>query len=147
MKQAAARWELVAFCLLVAVTQVGWLTFAPLLSVVQARYAIGETTASALLLVFPLLYVLLSVHAGSSLDRLGYQRVVGRAAVATAVFATARVFGESFGVLLVAQTGLAAAQPYVINAIPKLVAESWDDRRATVVTGSTQPRPASPAQR
>src|SRR5258706_6869242 len=55
------RWAVLGvYAVIVGVSQMLWLNFAPLLSLVQTRYGVSELTASMLLLVFPLLYVVLS---------------------------------------------------------------------------------------
>ncbi len=126
---------LLAFTLVAGVTQLVWLNFAPMLAYVMARYGVGELEASSLVLVFPLLYVFLSVHAGAAIDRLGYAPVVGRGALATAAFAGLRVFDDHFAVLLIAQLGMAVAQPYVVNGIAKVVTQHFDERHGAMATG------------
>ncbi|HWE27982.1 MAG TPA: hypothetical protein VHB97_08280, partial [Polyangia bacterium] len=59
------RWAvLAAYTLVVGVSQLLWLNFAPLLTMVQTRYGVSELSASLLVLVFPLLYVVFSLSAG-----------------------------------------------------------------------------------
>ena len=75
---------LLAFTLVSGVPQLLWLNFAPIITVVEKRYGVTELAASTLVLVFPLLYVVLSLHSGRLIDRLGYKKVVGRGAILTA---------------------------------------------------------------
>ncbi|MEZ0372273.1 MAG: MFS transporter, partial [Candidatus Sericytochromatia bacterium] len=59
------RWVVLAvFTVVAGLSQLLWLNFAPLLSMVQKQYGVSEFMASLLLLVFPLIYVFLSVPAG-----------------------------------------------------------------------------------
>ena len=59
------RWAvLAAYVAVVGVSQLLWLNFAPILTRIQTRYGVGELAASALVLVFPLLYVVLSLLGG-----------------------------------------------------------------------------------
>src|SRR5436190_14866059 len=83
-----------------ALSQLLWLNFAPLISMVQTTYGVGESTASLLILVFPLIYVLLSVPAGILIDKNGYRRVVGAGAILMTVFAAVRIYVDSFWALL-----------------------------------------------
>ncbi len=112
-----------------------WLNFAPLLSLVQHRYGVSELTASLLVLVFPLLYVVFSVPAGALIDRRGYRYGVGIGAVTMTVFACVRVLEASFWPLLVGQIGIAVAQPYVVNGVSKLVADWFDEEQGALATG------------
>jgi predicted MFS family arabinose efflux permease len=126
---------LLAFTLVSAVTQLLWLNFAPLITLVMRRYAVGEGQASLLVLVFPLIYIFLSLHSGTLIDRYGFRRVVGYGAIATAVFSALRIYDESFWVLLAGQIGIAIAQPYVTNGISKLVLEWFDEGQGAIATG------------
>ena len=60
-----ARWRvLLGFVLAALVTQLLWLNVAPILVDVERLYGVDESTASLLILPFPLLYVLLSIPSG-----------------------------------------------------------------------------------
>lgn len=130
------RWAvLAAYTVALGVTQMLWLNFAPLLALVQKRFGVSELEASALILVFPLLYVLLSLPAGALIDRRGYRFTVGLGAVATAAFAALRIWDASFAVILAGQIGIAVAQPFVVNGISKLVADWFDETQGAIATG------------
>lgn len=130
------RWAVLAVYVVVAgVSQMLWLNFAPLLTLVQARYGVGELTASLLVLVFPLLYVVFSVHAGGLTDRRGYRFTVGLGAWIMAAFALVRVYDASFWALFAGQLGIAVAQPYVVNGISKLVGDWFAEEQGAVATG------------
>lgn len=118
------RWLiLLAYMPVVGLSQLLWLNFAPLIDRIEARYGVGEFTAGLLILVFPLIYVVLSTHAGLLVDRRGYRFAIGWGAVVMAVFSIVRVFDGTFAALLVGQIGIALAQPYVVNGISKLVGD------------------------
>jgi predicted MFS family arabinose efflux permease len=130
------RWVvLTVFALAAGTTQMLWLNFAPLLTLVQQRYHVSEFMAGNLVLVFPLVYVFLSVPAGALIDARGYRFAVGGGAVATAAFAGLRICDSSFAVLMVAQIGLAVAQPFVINGISKLVVDWFDASEGAIANG------------
>jgi predicted MFS family arabinose efflux permease len=112
-----------------------WLNFAPLLTKIQSRYGVGELTASTLVLIFPLLYVLLSIPAGAMIDSRGYRFTVGLGAAATAAFSLLRIDDASFWTLFAGQVGIALAQPFVVNGISKLVADWFDEAQGAIATG------------
>lgn len=130
------RWAvLAAYVAVMAVQQMLWLNLAPILLRIQQRYGVGELAASSLILIFPLLYVVLSAPAGAMVDRRGYRFTVAWGAAATAAFALIRVFDGSFWMLFAGQAGIAAAQPFVVNGISKLVADWFDEAEGAVATG------------
>lgn len=120
---------------IVLVSQMLWLNFAPLLTLIQERYGVGELAASGLVLVFPLLYVVFSVPAGAMIDQHGYRVTAGAGAIVMAVSALVRIFDGSFAALMAGQIGVAVAQPFVVNGISKLVAQWFRDEEAALATG------------
>jgi predicted MFS family arabinose efflux permease len=126
---------LLAFTFVSAVTQLLWLNFAPLLSLVVERYQVAEWSAKWLVEAFPLIYIFLSLHAGALIDRLGCRRVVGAGSIATAGFAWLRTVDAGFPLLLASQIGIAIAQPYVTNGVSKLVSDWFDERHGAIATG------------
>ena len=130
------RWGvLAAYVLVVGLSQLLWLNFAPLGLLVQTRYHVSELVASLLVLVFPLLYVLLSIPAGAMTDRRGYRHTVGVGAVLMAVGACVRIYDASFWALLAGQVIIAIAQPYVVNGISKLVTDWFSEEQGAIATG------------
>jgi predicted MFS family arabinose efflux permease len=126
---------LAAYAVVAGVSQMLWLNFAPLLSLVERRYGVSELAASLLVLVFPLLYVVFSVPAGALIDTHGYRYGVGLGAVTMTLFACVRVLDAGFWPLLVGQIGIAVAQPYVVNGVSKLVADWFDEGQGALATG------------
>lgn len=134
--RSGARWlVLVLFMAVAGLSQALWLNFAPLLTTVQSKFGVSEGTASLLLLVFPLVYVLLSVPAGALTDRKGYRFAVSFGAVLMAGFSVLRIDEHHFWVLLLAQTGIAIGQPFAVNGISKLVADWFPPEQSAMATG------------
>jgi predicted MFS family arabinose efflux permease len=130
------RWAvLFAYTLVVGVSQLLWLNFAPILTLVQSRFGVSELMASLLVLVFPLLYVVFSIPAGALTDRRGYRFAVGAGAIGMALAACVRIWDASFWTLLAGQIGIAVAQPYVVNGISKLVSDWFSEEHGAVATG------------
>lgn len=130
------RWiVLIAFFGVAAMSQMLWLNFAPLVSFMQIKYDVSELIVSSLLLSFPLLYVLLSVHSGTMIDKKGYRYSIILGSVISAVFACLRIYETNFYFLLIAQTGIAIGQPYIINGISKLVSDWFSKEHSAMATG------------
>ncbi|MCE9597823.1 MAG: MFS transporter [Spirochaetia bacterium] len=136
MGQSNRKWVvLAAFASVAMVSQMLWLNFAPILGYVQTRYAVTETVASLLIIVFPLLYVFLSIPAGMWIDRSGYHTPVAAGAVLQGLCSLARIYDDSFVILVIAQTGIAIAQPFIVNGISKLATEWFDESQGAIATG------------
>lgn len=130
------RWAvLMAYFGVAAMCQFLWLNLAPLVSFLQLKYQVSELAVSSLLLSFPLLYVLLSIHSGTLIDKKGYRYVIMLGSIISAVFACVRVFDDNFYILVIGQTGIAIGQPYIINGISKLVSDWFDKEEVAMATG------------
>jgi predicted MFS family arabinose efflux permease len=130
------RWAvLMAYFGVAAMCQMLWLNLAPLVSFLQNKYQVSELAVSSLLLSFPLLYVLLSIHSGTLIDKKGYRYVIILGSVISSVFACVRIFDGNFYMLVIGQTGIAIGQPYIINGISKLVSDWFDKEESATATG------------
>ncbi|HEX7414761.1 MAG TPA: MFS transporter [Bacteroidia bacterium] len=130
------RWAvLMAYFGVAAMSQILWLNFAPLVSFIQNKYGVSENEVLSLLLSFPLLYVLLSIHSGTLIDKKGYRYVIILGSVISAVFACVRSFDTNFYMLVIGQAGIAIGQPYIINGISKLVSDWFAKEETAMATG------------
>lgn len=113
---AGARALLVAFCGLVAATQVLWLTFSPVTDESARALGVGTGEIANLAAVNPLVFVLLAVTAGRWLERGLVPALVTGAAltVAGAVLRAAAV--DRYAVVLAGQVVLSLGQPLVLGA-------------------------------
>ena len=128
-----------------AMCQMLWLNLAPLVSFIQAKYQVSEMMVSSLLLSFPLLYVVLSMHSGTMIDKKGYRYVIILGSVISAFFACVRIFDSNFYLLVIGQTGIAIGQPYIINGISKLVSDWFDKEQTQTASGPLAPMSAPSA--
>jgi predicted MFS family arabinose efflux permease len=118
----ATGWPLViGYAAVAGVSQLLWLTYAPVTDSAAEHYGVSVTAIGWLANVFPLLYVLLAVPAGLALDR-SPRSWLASGAVLTAVGGLVRLGGDSFGWALAGQLLVALAQPFVLNAITGVVA-------------------------
>jgi predicted MFS family arabinose efflux permease len=111
-----ARWSvIVVFALLGAVTQVLWVTYAPVTDAAAAYYGVSDTAIGWLANVFPLLYVLLAIPAGMVLDR-WFRGGLAAGGVLAAAGALLRLL-PGYEWALAGQLVVGVAQPLVLNAI------------------------------
>ncbi len=130
------RWAvLMSFFGVAAMSQMLWLNFAPLISFLQSKYGESEMMVSSLLLSFPLLYVILSIHSGLLIDKKGYRYVIILGSIVSVLFSFVRIYDDSFYILLIGQTGIAIGQPYIVNGISKLVSDWFDKENSALATG------------
>jgi predicted MFS family arabinose efflux permease len=108
----------VAYASLVAVTQMLWLTFAPIDTDVARVFDVSKTAVGWLALVFPLLYVLLALPAGVALDR-WFRGSLAVGAGLTSAGSVLRLVSQTFAWALAGQVVIAVAQPLVLNAMTK----------------------------
>lgn len=112
-----SRWSIaVLFAVLGAVTQMLWVTYAPVADEAARHYGVSDGAIGWLANVFPLLYVLLAIPAGVVLDR-WFRHGLGAGASLVAVGALVRLGGDSYAAALAGQVVVAVAQPLVLNAI------------------------------
>jgi predicted MFS family arabinose efflux permease len=112
-----SRWSaLIAFAAVGATTQLLWLTFAPITSDAAKHYGVSETAIGWLANVFPLGYVVLAIPAGIWLDR-WFRPALAMGAALMASGGLVRIAADSYAVVFIGQSLVAAAQPLVLNAI------------------------------
>jgi hypothetical protein len=135
----ASRWTvLVAFSLLVASTQLLWLTFAAVTDQTSAAMHVSNGAVGDLAVVNPLLFVVFAIPAGRWLDR-HFAAALSAGAALTAAGALVRVVDtHSFVVVLTGQLVVSAGQPLVLNAITKVAARYFPagERTMAISVGS-----------
>ena len=133
------RWVILAgYALLIACTQLLWLTYAPITT--QAHRAMGVSSGAVgdLAIIFPLVYVILALPAGRWLDA-RFGQALGLGAVLTAGGGLLRLAGpSSYGWAVAGQLVIAAGQPFVFNSIPKVAARYFpaSERTTAISIGS-----------
>jgi predicted MFS family arabinose efflux permease len=103
-----------------AVTQLLWLTYAPVTTSAAAFYSVGEGYIGVLSIIFPLVYVVLALPCGLLLDR-WFRPVLIVGGLLTAAGALLRVVDTtSITWATVGQVVIAIGQPFVLGAITKV---------------------------
>jgi len=131
------RWlVLIAFVLVGLMTQVLWITFAPITSAAAVFYGKSDLMIGLLSMVFMIVYILVVLPAAWAIDTWGFKAAVGLGAVLTAVFALLRgLFASNYTVVFLSQVGIAVGQPLVIGAITKIAARWFPVRERATASG------------
>lgn len=136
IKPFSSNWYvLLSFAALAGISQMLWLNFAPLISYLKSHYDVSESDINWLLIVFPLIYIVFSIHSGKVIDRAGYRFSILLGGIFMSVFSTIRIFDSSFSFLLIGQIGIAIGQPYILNAISSLVVDWFPKNKQATATG------------
>jgi len=135
-KASGYRWVvLLVFSLVTVVIQMQWLTFAPIAREARVFYQATPLQIDLLSLVFMIAFLVVCIPASFVIDTYGIRIGIGTGAVLTGLFGLAKgIFATDYTRVLICQTGLAVAQPFIINAATK-VAMRWfpANERATAV--------------
>jgi fucose permease len=123
------------FMLVAALTQLMWLNYAPITSQTQKLMGASEFQVVLLAIMFPLLYIPVSIPAGMIIDRMGYRFAVLLGALLTAGFSFLRLFVDSYPLVLIGMIGIAIGQPFVLNSITKMVATWFSTAESALATG------------
>lgn len=130
------RWAvLAAFMLVNFIVQVLWISYAPITTDAAKFYGVSELAIGFLAMVFMIAFVPLSIPVAWAIDRWGFRKAVGFGSIVMAVFALLRgLCGANYTIAVIATLGLAASQPFFLNAWTKMPAH-WFlvDERATAV--------------
>lgn len=120
------RWVvLFVFALICAIIQIQWLTFASVAREARLFYNVSALQIDFLSLIFMIIFLLVCIPASYIIDRFGIRVGLGIGAVLTGIFGLMKGFYPSdYTLVVIAQTGLAVAQPFIINAATK-VAVQW----------------------
>ena len=131
------RWiVLVAFMLIAAMTQVAWITFAPITSRAAEFFHTSDLLIGMLSMIFMVVYVIIVIPAAWAIDTLGFRTAVSIGAALTAVFAVTRgIFAANFRLVFASQIGLAIGQPFVMGAITRMAARWFPPQERATATG------------
>jgi len=137
VKVYRARWLMLAvFGIMASMTQVLWLTFAPITGPAAAFYGKPDLMIGLLSMVFMIVYILAAIPAAWAIDTWGFKAAAGLGAVLSAVFAILRgLFASDYTIVLLAQVGIALGQPLVIGAITKVAARWFPVRERATASG------------
>ena len=134
------RWIVLAVFMLAAlVSQLLWLTFAPISSEAREIYGVDAFHISTLSLVWPLVFVITAIPVGIFIDKKGFKKSVGVGVVIMAIFSIARVFSTypspNFTLLLISQTGCSFSQAFIFGSITKMTVSWFPENEQGIADG------------
>ena len=118
------RWVvLTAFMLVTVLIEIQWLTHAPVARAAEVFYS-GQFNPESIInidflsMLYMLVFLIMCIPASYIIDTFGIRIGLGIGSVLTAAFSLMKGFGgASFMIVVIAQTGLAVAQPFILNAV------------------------------
>lgn len=133
----AYRWVVLAvFALITAIIQIQWLTFASVAREARLFYNVSPLSIDFLSLIFMMVFLLVCIPASWFLDTFGIRTGLGIGAVLTGFFGLLKgVFPRDYTLVLAAQTGLAVAQPFILNAVTKVAVQWFPLKERAIAVG------------
>jgi FLVCR family MFS transporter 7 len=130
------RWiVLLAFVLINMAVQIQWLTFAPIASEAALFYSATSLQIDFFSMLYLVVFLVVCVPAFYVIDTYGIRIGIGIGAVLTGLFGILKgIYAHDYTMVAISQTGLAIAQPFILNSATK-VASHWFpvNERATAV--------------
>ena len=130
------RWVVLgAFMFINLTIQMLWITYAPITGPAAAFYGATDLQIGLLAMTFMIAFIPLSIPVSWVIDTYGFKIAVSIGAVLMGVFGLLRGFaGANYSLVLWSTIGIAAAQPFLLNAWTKVPANWFAiGERATAV--------------
>ncbi len=130
------RWVVLAVFMFINVTiQTLWIAYAPITGPAAKFYGVGDFQIGWLSMAFMIAFVPLSLPVSWVIDTYGFRLAVSIGAILMGVFGVLRgLAGANYTLVLWSTIGLAAAQPFLLNAWTKVPANWFSiEERATAV--------------
>lgn len=131
------RWVMLAvYMLAIIINQIMWITFAPITIDATFYYGVSDLKIGILSMCFMIVYLVVSVPASWIIDTYGIRVGVGTGVVLTGIFGMMRgLASDNYSLLLLAQIGIAAGQPFLLNSITKVAARWFPIKERATASG------------
>src|SRR5512133_1382296 len=118
------RWAVLAVFMFINLTiQILWISYAPITGVAAKFYGVSDLQIGLLAMSFMIAFIPLSLPVSWAIDTYGFRLTVSIGAVLMGVFGLGRgLAGSSYAAVLACTIGIAAAQPFLLNAWTKVPA-------------------------
>jgi MFS family permease len=130
------RWVVLMVFMLVNVTiQMLWIAYAPITGPAAAYYGVSDLQIGLLSMAFMIAFVPLSIPVSWVIDTYGFRLAVSIGAILMGIFGVLRgLAGTNYSLVLWSTFGIAAAQPFLLNAWTTVPAKWFAlEERATAV--------------
>jgi MFS family permease len=131
------RWVvLVVFMLNVAMSQIMWMTFAPIARDAAAVYTNGNVDYIDFLAILAMLaWIPFCIPAAWCIDNIGLKKGTGIGVILIGLCGFLRIFAPSYGWLLACMIGCAVAQPFMLNAFTKIASNWFPEKEEALASG------------
>jgi MFS family permease len=130
------RWVVLAVFMFINLTiQTLWIAYAPITGPAARFYGVSDLQIGVFSMSFMIAYIPLSLPVSWAIDTYGMRRTISIGAVLMGVFGLLRgLAGANYTLVLWSTIGIAAAQPFLLNAWTKVPANWFSiEERATAV--------------
>ncbi len=130
------RWVVLAAFMFINLTiQILWVSYAPITGPAAQYYNVSDLQIGFLAMTFMIAFVPLSIPVSWVIDTYGFRLAVGIGAALMGIFGLLRGFaGSDYTLVLWSTIGIAAAQPFLLNAWTTVPAKWFPvESRATIV--------------
>ena len=130
------RWVVLGVFMFINLTiQMLWITYAPITGPAAAFYGVNDLKIGLLAMSFMIAFIPLSIPVSWVIDTYGFKLAVSIGAILMGIFGLLRGFaGANYSLVLWSTVGIAAAQPFLLNAWTKVPANWFAiEERATAV--------------
>lgn len=130
------RWVVLAVFMLINLTiQMLWITYAPITGIAATFYGVDDLQIGFLSMTFMIAFIPLFIPVSWLIDTYGFRLAVSIGAILMGVFGVLRgLAGENYSLVLWSTVGIAAAQPFLLNAWTTVPAKWFAiEERATAV--------------
>ncbi|MBN1534914.1 MAG: MFS transporter [Spirochaetes bacterium] len=131
------RWVvLVVFMLNVAMSQIMWMTFAPIARDAAAIYTGGNVDYIDILAALAMLgWLPFCIPASWCIDNFGFRKGAGIGVLLVGVCGFLRIFAPSYDLLLACMIGIGVAQPFILSAFTKLASNWFSEKEEVLASG------------
>ena len=131
------RWVILAiYFLITIIIEIQWLTFASIASEAQSFYGVSALHIDFFSIIYMVVFIIVSLPASYIIDTYGLKTGLLIGAVMTGLFGLMKsFFAESYILVAIAQTGLATAQPFILNAVTKIGANWFPQNERASIAG------------
>lgn len=136
-KAVPYRWViLLVFMFVALMTQILWITFAPIMSDVAPHYGVTPDDILLLTAIYMIIYIPVNFPATWILDKYGLKWGTGLGVILVGVFGFLRAFsGTDYNFLLVTQIMTAIGQPFILNSFTKVAVNWFPEKEKATATG------------
>jgi MFS family permease len=130
------RWVVLGVFMFINLTiQILWISYAPITGPAASYYGVSDLQIGLLAMTFMIAFIPLSIPVSWVIDTYGFRLAVSIGAVLMGIFGVLRgMAGANYSLVLWSTIGIAAAQPFLLNAWTKVPANWFGlKERATAV--------------